>query len=563
MRHCACAFSKIVSVLLLALILGNVSAAQGECGNGICERIANEDYGTCRADCPVPKEVYLEVYWPGEGQEFPRGRKAILQVAVNADSTVLPGSDADFVHAECPGIFGEIELYDDGNHYDVEAGDGIYAEMFEILDDAAEGRKEITISAGVYGIQGSIKRAIVISPVLGIEIFTERSAYMPDSVIAFHGKVTRGGKQAVADIDAVVSFGGNVLFEWLGPTDEKGEFSAEFTANAGTPAGGWVLDVRAEDRHSNMGAVSKDINVLAPGAFSVLVISLEKGTGETAERDGTVNIIVSVFDEYGGIVEGANVQVTGPVGEMAILEEDGNGIYSGTYAVPLESPKGKQEFEVHAVKEITGVVQEGWHKFEIEILPARIKIAMPNAEKLEFLAGDEITIRARLTYPGGRIVESAAATARINENEIPLIYEGMGFYSGQYVLEIGDRGAGKIALSARDAQGNSGTREYDLLVSDVGMDYWLRASPVPWWGILIALAILTVAFYFVRTRENIKSPRWRKIKKEDSLKMKHVMHAIDRRETGMLKRKRDMDVRRAEDAAAKAKGERELGVRTK
>ncbi len=517
------------------------------CGDRLCEESNDEDYGTCRVDCPSPAKLFFTFYSPGEGQTFSRGERVLVKVGLKADSITPFSSAVEWFKVSSPGIFGTIDLFDDGEHDDGKANDGVYAKSFLVRIDANTGEKTLTVEAKVVNTQQGTKKTFTVDPTLGIGLVPDKNTYTLGDLIEVNGFIRRGDLAVRAPFDFNIAFGGNSLFDWNSLSYEDGSYDVKFQTTTISPTGEWILSLYAEDEFENKGIFSKKIGVFESKPFSALSISLVEPLKESVERGDQIKFTVNVLDEYSEFVKNAVIDLVTPSGETVRLERGAGLFYTEIYSVPWNAPAGEQAFEVKAFKKTDYSVQRGQESFGVEIKPAQINLELLNPKSVEFAAGETIDFQVRLTYPSGRLVTEPVVNALVNQKPVSLIAVEKGIYATSYPVSPLDSGRLIFSISVEDQFANAGTEEYELYVSGISWLYWVKAFPSTIGFFLFAFFLAVVIVFLIRARgKSISSLRKRKRELEalrrDTQNRYYKLNVINRETYNKLRGKHDTEL---------------------
>ncbi|MFH1239703.1 MAG: hypothetical protein V1672_00635 [Candidatus Diapherotrites archaeon] len=238
------------------------------CGNSLCEENKNENFTTCRTDCPNPAIISFNFYSPEDSARFPRGEILIVKVEITADSSVLSASDVDWVRAT--GFFGTENLYDDGLHNDSAEGDSIYGNSFFIGTGIKAEEHTFTVEAKVAVTQQGANTKIIVDPVLNLEVLTDKDSYALGETIEISGTVKRSSTPTEAPVILSILSENIELSNLTGKSNEEGFYILNYQTDNSSPEGEWILNFETTDEYNNKGTASKTINVTASDSQSLI-----------------------------------------------------------------------------------------------------------------------------------------------------------------------------------------------------------------------------------------------------------------------------------------------------
>jgi len=540
---------------------GAGGCAENCCGNHKCEELNGEDFASCTVDCTTPKNLYFTFYSPLENEVFARGEMVLIKVGLKADSAVPPAKTVEWVKASCEGVFGAMALFDDGQHDDGRAGDGIFAKSFLVTETIEKGLKELVVEAKVAATTQGTKRLFTIDPVIGIGLSTEKSTYSLGDLLGIGGSVRRGGSAAKLPVLLRVSSGGGILFDWNGSSREDGFFQTSYQTTAASPEGEWLVSVYSGDEFGNSGSASETVKFFKPKPFSALSISLLGQPKDSFQRGEQVKFTVAVLDEYGEFVKNAEVVLLLPGGRQVGLALGTGKFYTGTITIPWDLPLGRQAFLVSAVEKTSYRTQQGNADFSFSIEPAQIKIELLEPKNTEFSAGDDMPLRVRLTYPSGDPVVVPTITVLVGKTPVELVAVGKGIYAGAYSPGLLDSGRLPISVQAQDQFDNLGSEEYSFSVSGISRLYWAKNFPVTIsvfaLVILVAMLISSVVVSKRKSIARLLKKRAKLEAKQKECQYRYELNAIDGETYNKMRAKFDSELARINQAIKELEAELE------
>jgi len=455
--------------------LGTTST--GICGNNDCESVYGEDYGNCKTDCATPKDITYTFYSPEENQVFAINDKVTIRVLIKGDSSATTGDEVTWVKlSSSPKTFNETVLYDDGEHEDGAENDGVFANSFWIGKDITAGTKTILIDTRIATTDKQATRKIIVDPTLSLSASTNKTNYQQGDKIRFEGIIARSGNNIATTVNAEILFDGEVIYDWNGTSDSEGKYFGEYQTTTISPTGEWTININAEDFYGNAGTFTKNINIFESKPFSALTVLFNTRFELPPKKGGRVKLEINVLDEYNEFVSGAEVELITAGNETIVLQEN-NGNYSTNYTIPKNSLSSTQDFLVKAVKRSANSLQRGEGNFSFDIAALEITIDLIEPTIFDYSAGEEINIKANISYPSGEPITQPVILATLGDRQITLIAIEEGVYTASYFISPSDEGINVLSLVVNDAFANSGTSNYNVVISGVSPMYWLRSYP--------------------------------------------------------------------------------------
>lgn len=225
------------------------------CGNGICE--AGEK---CPPDCPFGNA--LGIIEPKAGQYFLLGDAIVF--------SVKPESALGARNIFAEGVFGKVELLDDGNAPDENKSDGVFSAKTKPAEQS--GLQKAVFS--VYGETGESKITgyYVVAPVLELSLSASKDNYYLGEVMLINGTLNRHGKPLSGKEANVALFvDDKKVFEKKAIVNEFGVFELEYRTSLIDKPGNIKITAGFSDEYANSGSASANAVLSAP---------------KTTERDG-------------------------------------------------------------------------------------------------------------------------------------------------------------------------------------------------------------------------------------------------------------------------------------
>ncbi|MEW6329313.1 MAG: choice-of-anchor X domain-containing protein [Candidatus Micrarchaeota archaeon] len=445
------------------------------CGNGACE--SGESYSNCPMDC-LPKEITIAVLSPKAGENYMRGDEMLLKV-----SAAIEGAPALGASVSASGFFGKITLYDDGNHDDENASDGIYAASLVLGKNATDGTPAITFEAKRLTVKGtkafnpSINASL--SAVINAQAQTEKG-----DILEMSGTISRRGAALSGNITISASTGTNVKIFEITTDLEDGTFSYSYHTTLAEPAGVWRLSANFSDEFGNIGNPQLAINVIEPAA-TTLALALTPFARASYRRGEEISITVKITSR-GAPVSGARAFLRTPKNIQMQLNEIENGTYTLYYTPPFDEPLGAWSVKVDALKSDENASYSGSASATLDIQPSQLALEFLEPTENEFQIGEQVQIKLKALYPSSEPASAENATVQIGDETLALLQIEKGIYTANYkpVRE----GETKITASISDSFGNSGSKSLSLRVAGKSPFYYFEKYR----AYIIAVAIIVV-----------------------------------------------------------------------
>ncbi len=206
-----------------------------------------------------------------------------------------------------------------------------------------------------------------------------------------------------------------------------------------------------------------------------LSIEVVVGTDLSLGRGQAVDLNFIVKNLAGEFVEDALITLTDSEGNEIELVSLGEGLYTGTYNVPVDFVLGEQKIALLASS--GGLV--GADEISLEILPGSVNAVLVESEFLSVMSGEKKEFKLSFVYGDGSDANATEVTASLNGVNIPLTQTG-NIFAGNYLFSDTDIGTAVLLVSAADSLGNTGETSIEFSV----------ASPIPWLQILGVLALI-------------------------------------------------------------------------
>jgi hypothetical protein len=467
----------------------------GCCGGGTCDSDVGEDFGTCRLDCKTPKTIHFDVQSPLPEEEFVAGDTVIVQVGLKADSITAIKANNVIVTGENNE---EIELFDNGEGADSKAGDGVYSGLFTAPEIKTTAFLPLNVSATVETTTQSHAFGYQYIPTLAIGFGTNKETYTFGDIIKITGTVSKNKNPVALDLIATITTeDGEELHAETVSSNINGSFKEEFQITGIHPEGNWVITVSAVDAEGNDGFFAKEVTIKAPSDNAALSIKFANLIVGTAERGDSIQIVLSVEDEYAEFVEQAEVVLEAPDGSETTLRETDEQTYVGKYTLPVTLSSGIQQFTVRANKKTTFSVSSGSQILSIQIAAANLNVELLEPQASTFSIGDDIPIKLRITYGDGNPVNESVIQGSVNGTPVTFRAIDKGVYVGTYFAQEKDVGTITFSAAVEDSFMNRGTVDRELNIqAGFSPNYYVKTNPlaVGAGGLIIIVILAGIVF---------------------------------------------------------------------
>ncbi len=483
------------------------------CGNHICE--SGEDFSNCDADC-APAEISIELLSPDDSNVFLRGDEITFKARVKADN--VPAKKAN---VRVRTFAGDIPMYDDGNHSDNRANDGIYAVSFLVSELTPKELYASEIYAEKLGVSDTYNFMVDINPFLEMDFSMDKNNYVLGEIIFFQGQLKKRGSP-VSTIITVSAFNkGNKIFESKIRSDENGFFVLEERTSLIYPQGIWEFQVLGEDKFENQGVEKKTAVVTKEAGTIFLDVGFASDYSELYNRGNELKMLVNVsFD--GEPVDNADVIALFPDGKKVDLKMVASGKYSFSYFIPFDFPLGEQTIIVNAEKKIGSVEYGGSNELNITVDNAQINVFLLEPLKQTVALGEELNFRIKLAYDNGKALNKAKVFVKLNDKNIFVSEKEQGIFSFSYVVDNDDLSDARqllLSVEAVDAFGNrdSFSKLFEV-TGELTLEYYFRENPLLFLSVIFAFVFLIIVFIVIRNRMNQLNSLLKRKKQLEKLK---------------------------------------------
>lgn len=425
----------------------------------------------------------------------------VLTVQANASETDYERLENVSLHAETrlDGLLASVSqvrvsLLGLGQRAFVRVGVGQYELSFGLPEDFPLGLILLEVEALSNGSFASTQVGFAVHPTpLSLAVEFDRAAY----------EISENARLTVTATYRDARFAEVRGVAFVQPTETaivltrgaEGVLSGSFEVPPGAPLGVWNVLVEVQDPYGNKGVARAEAHVV-PATFAVGLIV---GSGSVTRLAG-VDLRVDVRYPSGSPVEGAQVALSGPAGEL-LLEGAEAGIYKGRLLLARDFPLGVAQLTARAMH------RDGQGEDAASLLVEAASLGIQiNLGEGAVRAGESLRINVTATYDDGQVLTDGVAKARILDpggalvTQMDLAFEAgsraftglwrtsASVVSGTYVLEV----------DVEDPFGNSGHGrkvfrvEGAALPPDGDIDR-IAGVPILLWAAVLILAFLAIA----------------------------------------------------------------------
>jgi len=242
-------------------------------------------------------------------------------------------------------------------------------------------------------------------------------------------------------------------------------------------------DPSTEDACNNAGTCAASCSHEGKAELSIAV---PPGLVGPFLRGQMVDLNISVTDSDGNPVEGATASFTDAGGHEVELQSVGNGVYKGSYSVPVDLPVGEQDFTLAVAK--PGMF--GSKHVSVVVSKGVVRAVLMKPEELEALPGDKVEFRFSLAYDNNVLVQESDMNVLLNNEPLTFVKTG-DYFSAFYLFSEKDTGNSLFSVQASDSFGNEGTTNFVVAVGS-------PISPLSMFLILLLILALLLAVYGLR-----------------------------------------------------------------
>ena len=315
---------------------------------------------------------------------------------------------------------------------------------------------------------------------------TDKESYSLGENILISGNVARSGAPLSQNLDLNITADGQVILKKQLQSDSSGNFSFSYHTSIVEPGNGWKIRVRTVDVNGNTGYAEKDLNFSSAKITDFLTLSLAKELKGLYFRDETMELEVKINSESNAQIEGANVTTVTPAGDILGLTETQPGTYAGSFIVSRDFPLGMHEMKINASKIDGNHVYGGSLVFDFNVEGIGLNIELLEPVRTSFQIGEDITFKARVTYPGNEPLISPDLNAIVNGKKIVMRAIDKGMYVGTYTITDDDAQGLSFSVAVDDSFGNVGNTTANVEVSGTSWLFYARK----YFNLLIITAVV-------------------------------------------------------------------------
>jgi hypothetical protein len=483
------------------------------CGNHICE--SGENFSNCDADC-APTELTIELLSPADENVFLRGENITFKAKVKADGVI-----AKQANVRVKTFAGDIPMYDDGNHSDEKANDGVYAVSFLVSELTSKNNYASEISAEKLGVSKTHNFVVKVNPELSLDFSIDKNNFVLGEIIYFQGTIFKKGNPVSTVITITALNKNQAVFESKTKSDANGFFSLDQRTSLIYPEGNWHFIVSGKDVFENQGILEKTAVVSREAGTIFMDVLFPSGYEKLYSRGSEMRILFDVlFDEIP--VEDAEVNALFPDGKEVALKMVSKGKYSLSYSLPFDFPLGQQKILVNAKKTIGSVKYGGSTEMEITVDEAKINAVLLEPKKQTAALGEELNFRLRLNYENGEALSKPKISVKINNKEISSNEKETGVFYFSYVVSNDDLSEARQLLLEVQAIDTFGNKVYfDRLFEVTGeltLEYYFRENPLLFLSVIFAFIFIIIVIIVIKKRLNTLNSLTKRKKELERLK---------------------------------------------
>lgn len=453
----------------------------GCCGNNSCELL--ENYANCSRDC-TPQSYSFDLQGLGEGNQYLRGDTAKITATLVGDGVKIV--DADIF---LEGYFGKLKLFNDGKHGDGKDFDNIYANELFIEGDIEAQQYELKLVVEYLGERYEETRVLNVDSKLEMSVSTDKENYKLGDNIIVSGSLFRAGVPLAQNIDLNITADGVLITKEKISSDESGSFTFSYHTSLLDPSEKWLLSVYSVDSTGNVGYAQLDLNFFSPEITDFLNLSLTEELKGVYQRDDVVELEVKLLDEGGANISEAQVTTITPAGNLLILNEVNEGVYSVDFTVSKNFPLGVHEMKIIASKFDLNRVYGGSLVIDYGITSTPLNVEIIEPVDTSFMVGEEVVFKVLISYLDNQPLVAPDINAVVNGKKITMRAIEKGVFVGSYIVGENDLDGINISLDVDDSFGNIGNAKLLIEISGVSYIHYFRKYSTSIFLLAIALLI--------------------------------------------------------------------------
>lgn len=484
------------------------------CGNHICE--SGEDFSNCDADC-APSVITVDLLSPDDLNVFLRGDEIVFVAEVKADGVAAKLAN---VRVRTP-FAGDIPMYDDGNHSDKKANDGVYGVSFLVSELTPKNNFVSEIFAEKLGVTATHDFIVKVNPSLSMNFSVDKNIFVLGETIHFTGSILKRGKPVSTVITFLALNKDATVFEAKANSDANGFFSLDQRTSLYYPEGNWVFRVTGKDGFENEGLLEKKVVVSKEAGTIFMDVVFSSSGEELYYRGEELKVLVDVlFDE--NPVEDAEVTALFPDGKEVALKMVSKGKYSLSYFLPFDFPLGEQAILVNAKKTIDNVKYGGSNELDLTFDNAKINAFLLEPTKQTVALGEEIGFMLKFSYDNGKPLSKAKIEIKVNDKNITASEKEPGVFYFSYVVKNEDLSDSRqllLNVLAVDAFGNS--VEFNRLFEvsgEITLEYYFRQNPLLFLSVIFGFVFVILVIVVVKNRLNTLGSLMKRKKELEKIK---------------------------------------------
>jgi hypothetical protein len=380
---------------------------------------------------------------------------------------------------------------------------------FATTKKASAGSFTYRVTGTGGGLTQWVDLTVDISTSITTTLTTDKESYEKGQQIQISGTAVDPRGNPVESGTATITLRCGGWSDQLSAQIADGAYADNYFIVFDRPDGDWLISVNAVDNRGNLSQTQENTNISVSTPvswryYTVTFLSPAPSTVYSRGSEVTVTVQITGSPEK---VKGADVYLATPSGEIMTLTEGSPGIYSTMYVPGWDDPLGEWAVSVLGEKTVQGTYKAGTGSTSIDIAPASLQLELLEPSQRTFEIGKKVDMKVKVSYPDGSPVSEAIVAAGLpNGENLTLLNEGEGTYTGTYSVDSKDLGAWGLTVSAVDAYGNSGaSSEATLSVKELSPSSY----PIRYWWITIPVAL---ACTLVPLPIVIKKLRIRKLK---------------------------------------------------
>jgi hypothetical protein len=342
---------------------------------------------------------------------------------------------------------------------------------------------------------------IDVSKNMTLTLLTDADSYGKGESIQIYGTAKDPENNNVASGTATIQLSTTNWLHSFTTAITNGAYSTSYYVTFDKPDGDWSISATATDTkgHVTSSAQTKTVSIATPDTYEHYYVDVMSPTvGQLFKRGETVTFTISLENQDGERMQGANVNAYFSSGEKILLSEGSSGIYSNSYDIGYDFEVGNLSLYVEAKKQEDGKLKVGFNyiNFKVQAINPSIEIIEPKAGQL-METGETFEIKIKATYPNNSPVEEGVILAfgPGGEELIFIKSNEPGVYVTSYTPNSGNIGKWAIQLSFQDAYGN--------LVTTTGLEVDIVDSKITtlivryWWASLSTIILITCLIIYV------------------------------------------------------------------